>query len=110
MQQDISTQIGHGRIKEYVTVPITTLDHVMSDETVGFIKMDIEGAELDALRGAANVIARDRPFLAISVYHKPGDVLALMQYIHEIVPDYQFWLRHYGALFYETVLYASIDV
>lgn len=110
VQQDISTQIGHGRIKEYVTVPITTLDHVMSDETVGFIKMDIEGAELDALRGAANVISRDRPFLAISVYHKPGDVLALMQYIHEIVPDYRFWLRHYGALFYETVLYASIGV
>lgn len=109
VQQDIGTRIGHGRIKEHVTVPVTTLDHVISDETVGFIKMDIEGAELDALRGASNVITRDRPFLAISVYHKPGDVLALMQCVHELVPEYRFWLRHYGALFYETVLYASID-
>ena len=109
VQQDMSVQIGHGRVNEYVTVPITTLDHVISDETVGFIKMDVEGAELDALRGSVNVITKDKPFLAISVYHKPGDVLALMQYIHEIVPEYRFWLRHYGALFYETVLYASTD-
>ena len=109
VQQDIGTRIGYGRIKEHVTVPITTLDNVISDETVGFIKMDIEGAELGALCGAVNTIVKDRPFLAISAYHKPGDVLALMKYIHNLVPEYRFWLRHYGALFYETVLYASTD-
>lgn len=103
------TWLGQGHVREYITVPITTLDDTAAAETVGFIKMDIEGAELDALRGAAGAITRDRPFLAVSIYHKPGDVLAITQYIHELVPEYRFWIRHYGPLFYETVLYAAAD-
>ena len=81
----------------------------MDEREVGFIKLDIEGAELDALHGAERTIIRDKPFLALSVYHRNGDVLALMTFLHEIVPEYKFWLRHYGPLHYETVLYASVD-
>ena len=85
-----------------------TIDTVVKDEKVGFIKMDIEGAEYGALHGAAETIKRDKPFLAICVYHKPGDVLAIMDYCHKLVPEYKFWLRHYGVSWTETVLYASV--
>ena len=100
---------GLGRIQNLYEIQTVTLDQVIDKETVGFIKMDIEGEELEALRGAKNTIIRDNPFLAISVYHHPGDMLAIMDYLHELIPEYHFWLRHYGPIYYETVLYASID-
>lgn len=88
-------------------VRIVALDDVVGDTTVGMIKMDIEGAEYDALRGAKNTILRDRPFLAICVYHRQGDMLAIMDYLHELAPDYRFYLRHYSVMDgTETVLYA----
>lgn len=91
-------------------VPITTIDEVVGDETVGMVKMDIEGAEFAALQGAEHIIRRDRPLLAICVYHLPGDTITVMDYIQRTVPEYRFWLRHYtGPVAYETVLYASVD-
>lgn len=84
------------------------LDDHTENITVGFIKMDIEGAEFDALQGAQNTILRDKPLLAICVYRRRGDVLAIMDYLHFLVPEYRFWLRHYGPLQNETVLYAAV--
>lgn len=94
--------------KEEVGIQVTTLDRIVGDTKVGFIKMDIEGAELDALHGAAKTILRDKPMLAVCVYHKCGDVLAIMDYLHELVPQYRFWLRQYGAYGAETILYAAL--
>lgn len=85
-----------------------TLDEIAKDICVGFIKMDIEGAEFGALQGSSDVIRRDKPLLAISVYHCRGDILAIMDYLHELVPEYRFWVRHYGPLENETVLYAAM--
>ena len=92
---------------KHTTVKVCALDDV-ADVTIGLIKMDIEGAEFDALHGAEHVIQRDRPLLAICVYHRQGDMLAIMDYLHRLVPEYRFWLRHYGPLYCETVLYAAI--
>ena len=91
-------------------IRIVTLDEMMPHTKVGFIKMDIEGGEMDALYGAQNVLMRDKPLLAISIYHKSGDMLAIMDYLHSLVPDYRFWIRHYTALPHDTVLYASVKV
>ena len=93
-----------------ITIRITTIDDCVEDCKVGFIKMDIEGAEFDALHGAQNTIRRDKPFLAICVYHLRGDMVAIMDYLHQLVPEYRFLLRHYGLSQSETVLYASIDL
>lgn len=90
------------------TIPLVTLDEVVGDTVVSFIKMDIEGSELSALQGAAKTIQRDRPLCAISAYHKPGDVIVLMQYLKSLVPEYQFALRHYSNVDAETVLYAFL--
>lgn len=89
-------------------VEIIPLDTVTKDLTVGFIKMDIEGAELDALCGAQETILRDKPFLAICAYHRQGDVIAIMDFLHKLVPEYRFWLRHYAPFATETVLYAAL--
>ncbi len=83
------------------------IDSAASDIKVGLIKMDIEGAEMLALKGACKTIQRCKPLLAICVYHKSGDTLDSMEYLHEPVPEYRFWLRHYAEDASETVLYAA---
>ncbi len=95
--------------KNSITVPVTTIDDTVGEEKVGFIKMDIEGAEFDALHGAKKMIVRDKPLLAISVYHREGDMLAIMDYLRCLEPEYRFWLRHYSIGIADTVLYASVD-
>lgn len=91
-----------------IVLHTTTIDETAGNETVGFIKMDIEGAEFEALHGAEKTIIRDKPLLAICVYHQQGDTLAFMDYLQQLVPEYRFWLRHYGPARTETVLYAAI--
>src|SRR5262249_10659500 len=54
-------------------VPVTTIDAATNREAT-FIKLEIEGAELQALNGARESIARNRPKMAISIYHKPEDL------------------------------------
>ena len=75
---------------------------------VSFIKMDIEGAELEALHGAKGIIQKYHPKLAICVYHKSNDITDIPIYIKEIVPEYRFYLRHYSNSTAQTVLYAVI--
>lgn len=76
------------------------------DDRVTFIKMDIEGAEYNAILGARNTIERDKPKLAISIYHKPEDIWEIPALILEINPEYKLYLGHYSVAAAETVLYA----
>ncbi|MDR2532922.1 MAG: FkbM family methyltransferase [Oscillospiraceae bacterium] len=85
---------------------LTTLDSEFADETVSFIKMDIEGAELSALKGGEEIIRRCKPKLAICVYHELEDLWQIPNYIWSINPNYKFYLRHYSDSWCETVLYA----
>lgn len=86
-------------------VEVCAIDHEIQD-SVTFIKMDIEGAELDALKGARHTICSYHPKLAICVYHKPEDIIEIPQYLLSINPDYRLYLRHYSDNAGETVLYA----
>lgn len=89
-----------------VQIETVRLDDVMGERNVTFIKMDIEGAEREALAGAAKTIQRCRPKLAVSLYHKPEDIWVLPGMILDICPDYKFYVRHYSLRDAETVLYA----
>lgn len=62
---------------------------------VDYIKLDIEGAELDMLRGAAKTITRCKPKMAVSAYHRLEDLWTLATYIKSLRPDYEFEFRHY---------------
>lgn len=81
-------------------------DAVEPKVRVTMIKMDVEGSELEALKGAKNTIQRDKPKLAICIYHKPEDMLEIPLYIKELVPEYKLYVRVHMHAPGETVLYA----
>ncbi|OON92649.1 MAG: hypothetical protein ATN32_09525 [Candidatus Epulonipiscium fishelsonii] len=90
-------------------IEVDSLDNVLGDTPVTFIKMDIEGAELEALIGAKEIIQKYKPHLAISLYHKPEDIFEIPLYIKELVPEYKLYLRQYGLHSnWELVLHAFI--
>ena len=89
-----------------VCVEAATVDQAAPDAT--FIKLDIEGAELEALKGAAQTIQRNHPKLAVCVYHKPGDLFEIPLFIKSLVPEYRLYLRQHQPVACETVLYAVI--
>jgi FkbM family methyltransferase len=86
---------------------LDTIDNVLAGKSCSFIKMDIEGCELAALRGAENTIRSQKPKLAVCVYHKPLDLLQIPQYILSLNAGYSLYLRKYQDCFSdELVLYA----
>ena len=83
------------------------IDELLGNEPVDFIKMDIEGAEINALIGAYKIIQDYRPVLAISVYHKPEHLFQIPMLIRAFMPDYKLYLRHYRECSVsETICYA----
>jgi FkbM family methyltransferase len=76
---------------EELIVPMTTLDRLIEElklDRVDFIKMDIEGAEQAALRGAVETLKRHRPILAIGSYHKADDLDEIPRIVLNAVPQY----------------------
>lgn len=88
-----------------VEVPCRTLDEVLGDDPPDFIKMDIEGAELEALRGATQVLRRG-PSLAICLYHVQDHLWSIPLLVHAALPQHQLHLRYHGTDAWELVLYA----
>ena len=82
------------------------LDDLVQELAPTFIKMDIEGAEVDALKGARHVIAKHRPVLAICLYHRQSDLWRIPLLIHSIHPDYRYYLRAHETDGWQTVGYA----
>ena len=76
-------------------VNVVTLDEDI-EEKISIIKMDIEGAEQDALLGAKNHILNDKPKLLICTYHKPDDIFQIPRLIDSIRDDYKFYFRYNG--------------
>jgi hypothetical protein len=68
--------------------------------------MDIEGAELDALAGAGHCLARDRPRLAISAYHRPEHLWEIPAVILAANPGYRLHFGHHMPVKWESVYYA----
>ncbi len=89
---------------DYQAMNINTIDNIIK-EKIDFIKLDIEGAEQDAILGAKQTIKEYHPILAICVYHKAQDWYKVPQLILEIRNDYKIYLRHYMEGIYETVMY-----
>jgi len=86
------------------SIPISDLAE--SSMPITFIKMDIEGAELDALRGARPVIEHHRPILAVCVYHSQHDLWQLPLLMKEMLPAYLMFLRCHEGDGWQTVAYA----
>ena len=94
------------KLSEYgeTKIEVHPLDEI--DEKFGFLKMDVEGAEEEVLRGANRIISTQKPIIAISIYHKRDDIWRLPKLILEMNEEYTFFLRHYIVGVIDTVLYA----
>lgn len=99
-----TSYLGHG----IDDVEVVSIDDTV-DGKVTFIKMDIEGFELQALKGAKNTIIDNKPKLAICMYHKFEDLWEIPQYILSIVPEYKLYFRNYHNSASECILYALYE-
>jgi FkbM family methyltransferase len=95
----------------YKTISIDDFVAKNKIEKINFIKLDIEGAELEALKGAIKTIEKYKPQLAICVYHKNSDFWEIPRFLKDLVPEYELYLDHFVINpFYETVLFARIII
>ncbi len=88
-----------------VVVNVITIDSVLAGKRATHLKMDIQGAEYEALKGAEKTIMTWTPKLAICVYHKHEDLLTIPQYILSLNPNYDLYLRAHHSRAAEIVLY-----
>ena len=88
----------------YQATNINSIDNLIA-EKIDYIKLDIEGAEQDAIEGAQNSIEKYSPILAICIYHKANDWYEVPRKVLEINPNYKIYLRHYMEGIFETVMY-----
>lgn len=72
-----------------------TIDSIVENSNASYIKMNIEGSELKALKGAEKTIKKSHPKLAIAGYHKTKDLWEVPKLINQIIPSYRFYLRSY---------------
>jgi FkbM family methyltransferase len=100
---DDGARIGSGGS---TVIQCVALDEVLPTFRPNLLKLDVEGAEPQALDGARATIARHRPTLAVSAYHLPDHLWSLQEKIHGWDLGYRFELRHHGFLGFDVVLYA----
>lgn len=87
-------------------IHVCSIDKFFDEQPITFLKSDIQGFEWKMLAGAEKVIKRDRPLLAICIYHTPCDMYRIALKVKEICPDYFISIRQHGYDCSDTVLYA----
>jgi len=92
--------------KGTLEVQCVPLDEILTQACPTFIKMDIEGAELEALQGARQSIMHGLPILAICVYHQPDHLWRIPRFIHSLSDQYRFFLRPHNEEGWDLVCYA----
>lgn len=92
--------------KNTITVPCLKLDSFEFEVPPTYIKMDIEGFELEALWGARGILKEHKPVLAICAYHTSDHLWQIPLLIHAIQPEYRLFLRRYSEGAFELVWYA----
>ena len=96
-----------GRTLEASTISLDDFAADRGIERIDYIKLDVEGAELKALRGAEGVLRTFRPTLAVAAYHSESDLIEIPSYLASLDLGYEFYLDHFSAGIPETVLFAG---
>ena len=89
-----------------IEVDCVRLDDALAGEAPTYVKMDIEGAELDALQGASGILSQNRPLLAICAYHAQDHLWRIPLFLQTLEPAAQFALRMYRVDGFDLVCYA----
>ena len=86
---------GKGKVRQ---VELVTVDSLLAGRSADFIKMDLEGAEAEAIRGAQATIKKYRPSMLVAAYHRTEDLFAIPMQVLELCPDYRLTLRKDSCL------------
>jgi FkbM family methyltransferase len=97
-----ASSVGKGTYE----VECSTLDELLLNYAPTFIKMDIEGAELEALKGAQKIIGRYTPIMAVCMYHRQEHLWKIPQLLNTFSSQYKFFFRRYSDECWELVCYA----
>ena len=87
-------------------INVISIDEVIINKEINFIKMDIEGAEVQALSGTKELISKYEPILAISAYHKYDDLWTILETINSFNIEYKYFMRMYEYNGFGIVYYA----
>jgi FkbM family methyltransferase len=93
---------------KFEATELKNINTVLTPEEINsitFIKLDVEGAEMETLQSMKELIKNNLPKMAISVYHKPNDMVDIPVYIRSLTDGYNLYLRHHSNWRWETVLY-----
>lgn len=88
-----SAFVEKGNEYQIVQVPVVTLDDYLGNDPATFIKFEIEGSEVAALQGSTQTILRNKPKLALSIYHRPQDLELIIEYVMNLDLGYKMALR-----------------
>lgn len=83
----------------YVPATLVPLDKFIVQENINkidFITLDVEGAEMEALKGSATILFTQKPNLAISIHHKTTDAFEIINYLNSLNCGYKYWLGYHG--------------
>lgn len=97
-----ASAVGSGDLE----VDCVTLDESLAGQRPSYVKMDIEGSELDALMGAHNTIRQNLPVLAVCAYHRQDHLWRIPLHIHSLTDEYRFFLRPHLLEVWDLVCYA----
>jgi FkbM family methyltransferase len=89
---------GMSRRASSVTIERNTVDAILDGKSVDYIKLDVEGEEYNALRGAEKTIRIFKPFLSVSVYHRTDDFLLIPDLIRSFNPCYRLFFRRQNCI------------
>ena len=105
LRHGLTTENGDNQQKDSERSEVYSLDSYLKGKPVTFIKADVEGMEMELLKGAQKTISRFKPKMAICVYHYPSDLIDVAEFIRSLVPEYKFVIRQHAPIFGDFVLY-----
>lgn len=103
------SNLTNGNTKVSSMINISTIDSLLKNENVSFIKMDVESYEKKVVNGATKTIKENHPKLAICIYHNATDMYDLIQFIKELCYEYKIYVRQHEYTFAGTVIYALYE-
>lgn len=89
---------AQGKQGRTVQLDFDTLDSIVKNEKIDYIKYDVEGAEARALKGSEKTIAACSPDLLVSLYHRTEDIFTLVGQVHKLCPAHKLYLRRFSYI------------
>ncbi len=101
----LAWKLSNEKYCDSIGISVNRLDNVIGDKKIDYIKMDVEGAEINALMGANQIIEHQKPILGISAYHDLSHFWLVPKIMLDKNLDYRVAFRHHSWNMSDTVCY-----